>query len=423
MATDYFKSKAGTPGKAFSRKLDDAMDPGNEERQTLGRLRYRQEFPFGLRYPSTVGDSIGGGLLDYNTNQSSQFATTRATEGISKDSIEPYVFFEFMSIVPRDKLRAIKAERKAAKNAHAPGAFLKEIKADQARMSALAQIEYSLIGGASAQAGNVREDAPAPGSQIAEAAAEGKESGMFKRALREYKGSIAMYMPTDVQFNDTIQYNENSRRVFGTLEGIGDSSNWLKDVFDMDNISNTSAVSGGTILAGTLTGKLANFLGKFKRLGALSNASGAAGGLIGAAGVGVATDEYQRSTGRATNPHEYMSYQNTGLRSFTYTFTFLPDSKKESEHVTQIIKEFRSAAHADKVDALTVTVPDHVIVSHHGAGDMIQLPPLVIESVNVTYNPNNSSFFLDGGNPVEVGMSVTFREIVPLFKKDIEGGM
>ena len=54
---------------------------------------------------------------------------------------------------------------------------------------------------------------------------------------------------------------------------------------------------------------------------------------------------------------------------------------------------------------------------------MIQLPPLVIESVNVTYNPNNASFFLDGGNPVEVGLSVTFREIVPLFKKDIEGGM
>ena len=43
-----------------------------------------------------------------------------------------------------------------------------------------------------------------------------------------------------------------------------------------------------------------------------------------------------------------MAYQNTGLRSFTYTFTFLPDSKQESDHVTQIIKEFRHAAHADK---------------------------------------------------------------------------
>ena len=54
---------------------------------------------------------------------------------------------------------------------------------------------------------------------------------------------------------------------------------------------------------------------------------------------------------------------------------------------------------------------------------MIQLPPLVIESVNVTYNPNNSSFFKNGDNPVEVAMSVTFKEIVPIYRQDIEGGM
>ena len=104
---------------------------------------------------------------------------------------------------------------------------------------------------------------------------------------------------------------------------------------------------------------------------------GAVAGLLGAAGASIVTDEYQRSTGRATNPHEYMAYQNTGLRSFTFTFTFLPDSKHMNlDHVTQIIKEFRHAAHADKIDSLKVTVPEHVIVSHHGAGDMIQLPPL-----------------------------------------------
>ena len=54
---------------------------------------------------------------------------------------------------------------------------------------------------------------------------------------------------------------------------------------------------------------------------------------------------------------------------------------------------------------------------------MIQLPPVVIESVNVAYNPNNSSFFIEGGHPVEVGLSVTFKEIVPLYKQDVEGGM
>lgn len=53
---------------------------------------------------------------------------------------------------------------------------------------------------------------------------------------------------------------------------------------------------------------------------------------------------------------------------------------------------------------------------------MIQLPPLVIESVNVTYNPNNSSFFMENNNPVEVAMSVTLKEIVPIYMQDVEAG-
>ena len=46
-----------------------------------------------------------------------------------------------------------------------------------------------------------------------------------------------------------------------------------------------------------------------------------------------------------------------------------------------------------------------------------------IESVNITYNPNNTSLFKNGNNPVEVAMSVTLKEIVPIYRHDIEGGM
>lgn len=422
MSADKYFSSQVLNSKPFSRKLDDAMDPLNLTNHDQFR---RAGNPFNLKYPITVGDTMGGAFLDYNTNQSSEFANTRINEGINKDSIEPYVFFEFMSVIPRDKNKAIKARKKAKANEMPMGNLAKKISENRdLDGSALSQIEYNLIG--ATEGGNARQDGVKPGTQLIEAADDAKESGLLKRALREYKGSIAMYMPTDIQFNDTIQYNENSRRIFGILEGIGlggDTDIFSQSTFD--SIVGLATVGVGTAV-GFTAGKLSGFLSKFfgaKAGSFIADKGVATGGLIGAAGASVVTDEYQRSFGRATNPHEYMAYQNTGLRSFTYTFTFLPDSRQESDHVTQIIKEFRHAAHADKIDALKVTVPDHVIVSHHGAGDMIQLPPLVIESVNVTYNPNNASFFLDGGNPVEVGLSVTFREIVPLFKQDIEGGM
>ena len=69
-----------------------------------------------------------------------------------------------------------------------------------------------------------------------------------------------------------------------------------------------------------------------------------------------------------------------------------------------------------------VTVPDHVVTSFHGAKDMIQLPPCFIESVNVTYNPNNSSFFKRNNAPVEIGLGVTMKEIVPIYAADVDKG-
>ena len=53
---------------------------------------------------------------------------------------------------------------------------------------------------------------------------------------------------------------------------------------------------------------------------------------------------------------------------------------------------------------------------------MIQLPPCFIESVNVTYNPNNTSFFKRNNAPVEIGLSVGLKEIVPIYAADVERG-
>ena len=83
---------------------------------------------------------------------------------------------------------------------------------------------------------------------------------------------------------------------------------------------------------------------------------------------------------------------------------------------------FRKAAHATKNSSTLITVPDHVVTSFHGAKDMIQLPPCYIESVNVTYNPNVSSFFKRNNAPVEIGLGITLKEIVPIYADEVEGG-
>jgi hypothetical protein len=53
---------------------------------------------------------------------------------------------------------------------------------------------------------------------------------------------------------------------------------------------------------------------------------------------------------------------------------------------------------------------------------MIQLPPVVVENVGVTYNPNNSSFFRKNNSPVEINLTVTLKELNPLYRDDVKAG-
>ena len=386
---------------------------------------YTSSNPFRLKYPLTVGEDSHV-TVNYNTNQSSEFAKSRVKDpnGIDETSFEPFVMFDFMEIIPDKKQERIGAMQnsknrliagKAMNFAGAAAGKTKggfDIKAD-AENEKLAQTVYAIL---DTSPKGPHSDEPS----ISQAAQEADEGGFLTQAKRQFKGSISMYMPTDIQVNDSIVYNENTRKTMGIIEGVLDK--------DIDRTASQGSVltSAGTMGAagfglGTIFEKLnsgaTSKIGKF-----VGSKGGAVSGFIGAAGASIVGDEYQRSSGKASNPHDYMAYQSTTLRSFTFTFTFLPDSHEESLEVTQIIKSFRSAAHAKRNDALTLTVPDHVIVSHHGAGDMIQLPPCVMESVNVSYNPNNTSFFMQDNNPVEVGLSVTLKEIVPIYKQDVEAG-
>lgn len=389
---------------------------------------YKNANPFNLKYPQTVGEDFNN-TVNYNTNQSSEYAKARMDDpdGIKHNATEPFVFFEFMEVTPSTKLKSMRdmAQRRnrtysnLRKERNLSNEFEKGFLRD-ATVAQNVQTYYALNPTDQQITTNANESPAGKGisntQTIKEAADEAAHNGWLTAVNRQYHGSIAMYMPTDIQINDSIIYNENTRKTFGIITGAGEAK-----VSDLQDVGARAAATA----AGTGFGKLMSMLSKVfsgKMATMVAEQGTSIGTIIGAGGSSVVSDERQRNFGKASNPHDYMAYQSTAMRTFTYTFTFLPDSSDESNEVTRIIKEFRSAAHAKRDTPTLVDVPSHVIVTHHGAGDMIQLPPLVIESVNVTYNPNNSSFFMENNNPVEVAMSVTLREIVPIYMQDVEAG-
>ena len=389
------------------------MGLGSDENQTFDDVvntRYITKKPVNWKYPHTVGETFKSTATNYNTHDTSIYAKRRSAintdtgeqDEIDVDAIEPFVFFEFMEVARKGNMAVNDWE---VHNNKITSAF----NSDQSALNTTAIDFATAIGESTGVREGDQVTYDAATKSYLEAVKDNKS--MLEKVLRVYGGSVALYMPTDIQVNDQIVYNEDSRKVFGTLQAIASG--------DITAQSMVTQGQGAAITAAT-SGLATALKASGKKL--FTSFGGVVGGAIGAAGAGVVQDEYQRSTGQSKNPHEYMAYQSTAMRNFSFNFTFLPDSKEESVQIKEIIKQFRLAAHALRNDGLTMTVPDHVIVSFHGAKDMIQLPPVVIESVNISYNPNNTSFFKHGNAPVEVGMALTFKEIVPIYRQDVEAG-
>ena len=378
-----------------------SIDPAEDHRHQRGRETAAvANIAKHYKYPQSVGNDTIADNVNFNSHQSSEYAKIRM-DVISESTSEPFMLFEFMTINQK-KLDAHNTATESAisdlftLNTKAEAAAQKEAEARRRKEAAAeGNTNYS---------GTIDQNYDAGDYVGGFETIKGWITTSMTPAERNYTGSIALYMPTDIQINDTMIYNEDTRKLGANIQGM------LNGETDM---LNATVLTDPAVLAAVGAG-----------LGALPFVpGGAAIGAVLAGSIGaIASTEVQRHLGQVMNPNELVKYSQTGLRTFTFNWTILPDNEHESDEAAGLIKFFRKSAHAKRTNATLVTVPDHVITSFHGAKDMIQLPPTFIESVNVTYNPNNSSFFKRNNAPVEIGLSVSLKEIVPIYADDVEGG-
>ena len=342
------------------------------------------------KYPETVGNDTIMDDINFNSHESSEFAIARMNH-ISAMTHEPFMMFEFMK-VDNDDYGMDKADNLFNRKIEETAASWKGIVVTKTNAVAK-ETEKTLDEGGSIKdkvINQVRDWAASIGTLV----------------KRKYIGSICLYMPTDIAINDTMVYNDDSRKMGAFAQTIF-SDNYA-DAFNATTLTSDTALALGGAVAGKVFG------------------AGALGALGGAGLAQVVGTEIQRASGKIANPNEILLYNSTTLRTFSFAWTILPDSEDESKEAAGLIKMFRRSAHATKNNLMIVTVPDHVVVSFHGAGskgvEMIQLPPCVIESVAVTYNPNNSSFFKQNNAPVEIGLAITLKEMVPIYSDDVEAG-
>ena len=133
----------------------------------------------------------------------------------------------------------------------------------------------------------------------------------------------------------------------------------------------------------------------------------------------------QAGLGLAVNNHLSVGYKGpTGFRDHTFAFKFFPKNKKESDNVRKILEDFQNGAtprRTDPVSAGGMTAsaffqfPRHWEIQFMSGGSeneyLHKIKPSVITSMQTNYDPISMVSFHKDGSPVQIDLTLTFKEL------------
>lgn len=225
------------------------------------------------------------------------------------------------------------------------------------------------------------------------------------------KGSIALYMPTNVTIADSMTY-QNDQNFLGAIGSLINGTKNLDDISagDVKALGYQFSDEGAGLVLGGIGAKLGSAIG------------GILTGGVAMAGVGAYSKESQKKHQVTLNMRDYSVFKGPTLRTFPFEFTFLPESKEESDVVIEIIKEFRRTSYPTTNGVLAYNFPEVYKIDFVNSDDMIKIPEVALQSVTVSYNPNSMSFFKYQGRPVEIAMSLNFQELTLMSAELVDRG-
>lgn len=132
--------------------------------------------------------------------------------------------------------------------------------------------------------------------------------------------------------------------------------------------------------------------------------------------------------GYVFNPQQQLLFNGIDFRTYQMSFTFTPYSRDEANAVQEIIKTFRKYAAPTVVTesaGFFFIPPGMVDITFKKDGmtndKLHKLKRSVLESVTVNYAPNGWTSMEDGA-PTQTTMTLSFKEMQLVDRKDIEKG-
>lgn len=137
----------------------------------------------------------------------------------------------------------------------------------------------------------------------------------------------------------------------------------------------------------------------------------------------VASQVASMATGVVPNPHMAVIFQNIGLREHSFSYKFAPNSKEEMILLKRIVKQFKQSMLPGLTQASETlfTFPDTCKISFQpDETKPYKIKECVLTAMTVNYAPGGSPAFFKTGDPTMVEISMTFKEMSPFTRKDLD---
>jgi hypothetical protein len=212
--------------------------------------------------------------------------------------------------------------------------------------------------------------------------------------------SVQLYMPSGLQFTDGANYN-------GVNLGVINAANKMRNV-SAEDIKSEVGKKFLSTEEGVVTGlKILDKIGVDQNL--------------------LAAQALQQ--GVAFNPATALAFENVNLRQFSFAFTLVPESEKESKDIRDIENFFRKYLYPEVQGFISRYPPTFEIKFYDPIADdeieesvyMPMIHDCYIAGVDVQINPEGNSFHKasNGFAPTSTQMTLTFAEGRMLSRHDI----
>ena len=247
-------------------------------------------------------------------------------------------------------------------------------------------------------------------------------SRMSKDANRLMKYMIELPIPQDLTDSNSITWGDDRVNAV-ELAGLAVAQNAMAG-----GVGETARTSAQAAVTALQTGIEIPGLNADTQAAVQAALSGAA---IGALGSNVSPQSViSRSTGQILNNNLELLFKGVNLRSFPYSITFSPRGPTEANVVKQIIRRLK-ASMAPKAgefngsaQGIFIQSPDVFQLkflkddTDHPFLHTFKLCALTGMSVNYTNAGTYTSY--EDGTPVNIRMSLTFKELNPIYHEDYQ---